>query len=165
MHGRAFFVSSHLAARTSRMARLRPRGARLAPSLSTLGRLAGETLASTLAAQTVLRVRQGRPLTRPMYLSGLRPLHLCGTRLEGGHQGLSRRYGSVEGEPLALPASAPAAAGTPGRCGRGGWYVVAGTRLPRTFLAPVSACRHACVPADDAAARFGSTHANLKVRE
>ena len=29
MHGRAFFVSSHLAARTSRMARLRPRGARL----------------------------------------------------------------------------------------------------------------------------------------
>jgi hypothetical protein len=31
---------------------------------------------------------------------GLRPLHLCGTRLEGGHQGLSRRYGQLEGEPL-----------------------------------------------------------------
>jgi hypothetical protein len=36
-----------------------------APSLSTLGRFAGETLASTLAAQTVLRVRIGRPLRGP----------------------------------------------------------------------------------------------------
>src|SRR6187402_1109815 len=53
----------------------------------------GETLASTLAAQTVLRVREGKAAARPVYLFGLRPLHLCGTRLEGGHQGLSRRYG------------------------------------------------------------------------
>jgi hypothetical protein len=29
-----------------------------------------------------------RPLPRPMFLSGLRPLHLSGTRLEGGHRRL-----------------------------------------------------------------------------
>src|SRR6187402_405781 len=56
---------------------------------------------------------------------------------------------------------------TPGRCGSDGWYAVAGTRLPSTFLASALAlaCLHACLPADDAAARFGSTHTNLKVRE
>ena len=34
----------------------------------------GETLASTLAAQTVLRVREGKAAARPVYLFGLRPL-------------------------------------------------------------------------------------------
>src|SRR6187402_2379174 len=57
---------------------------------SGLGRRGAEPSVPTLAAQTVLRVRKGRPLTRPMYLFGLRPLHLCGTRLEGGHRRLSR---------------------------------------------------------------------------
>jgi len=62
----------------------------------------GETLVPTLAAQTgPPRFVPERPLTRPVYLSGLRPLHLCGTRLKGGHQGLSRRYRQREGEPLA----------------------------------------------------------------
>src|SRR6187402_541891 len=134
----------HLAPRPSRMARLRPRGLGFAVALYTWASR-GETLASTLAAQTVLRVREGRPLTRPMYLFGLRPLHLCGTRLEGGHQGLSRRYGSVEGEPL-------------GWCRRrrrplpehqGDAEAVAGSRLPSTFLAsaPAPACMRACVHA------------------
>ena len=87
----------HLAPRPSRMARLRPRGLGFAVALYTWASR-GETLASTLAAQTVLRVREGRPLTRPMYLFGLRPLHLCGTRLEGGHRRLSRtlRFAWVE---------------------------------------------------------------------
>src|SRR6187402_3009894 len=160
----------HLAPRPSRMARLRPRGLGFAVALYTWASR-GETLASTLAAQTVLRVREGRPLTRPMYLFGLRPLHLCGTRLEGGHQGLSRRYGGVEESRCAVPPSLPAVHRTPGRCGSGCWYAVAGTRLPNTFLAfpfapaPAPACRRACVPADDATARFGSIHTNLKVRE
>jgi hypothetical protein len=34
--------------------------------------------------------RAGKAAARPMYLFGLRPLHLCGTRLEGGHRRLSR---------------------------------------------------------------------------
>src|SRR3954462_9285389 len=39
-----------------------------------------------------------RPLPRPMFLFGLRPLHLSGTRLEGGHRRLFRtlRCGGVE---------------------------------------------------------------------
>src|SRR6187402_2104891 len=122
----------------------------------------GETLASTLAAQTVLRVRKGRPLTRPVYLFGLRPLHLCGTRLEGGHQGLSRRYGSVEGEPVAWCRRRPrplpnTRAMRKRRLVRCGGYPVA-EDLPRV-------CAGAGVPADDVAARFGSTHTNLNVRE
>jgi hypothetical protein len=52
----------------------------------------------TLAAQTVLRVswRKGRCAAR--VLIGLRPLHLCGTRLEGGHRRLfpSLRFVRVE---------------------------------------------------------------------
>src|SRR6187402_516259 len=46
----------------------------------------------------VLRVRQGKAATRPVFLFGLRPLHLCGTRLEGGHRRLSRtlRFAWVE---------------------------------------------------------------------
>jgi len=51
--------------------------------------------------------------------------HLCGTRLEGGRQGLSRRYGRVQGEPVRDASSAPAAPGTSGRSGRGCWYPVA----------------------------------------
>jgi hypothetical protein len=43
--------------------------------------------------------RSGKAANAAVYLFGLRPLHLCGTRLEGGHQGLSRRYGQLDGEP------------------------------------------------------------------
>jgi hypothetical protein len=43
--------------------------------------------------------RTGRPLPRLMYLFGLRPLHLSGTRLEGGHRSLSRALRFVGIEP------------------------------------------------------------------
>jgi hypothetical protein len=57
LSGWGFFSTSHLAPR----ARLAFGFAGSAsPSLSTLGRLAGETLVPTLAAQTVLRVRKGK---------------------------------------------------------------------------------------------------------
>jgi hypothetical protein len=49
--GPAFFGSSRITGDRARSA---------SPSLSTPGRLAGETLVPTLAAQTVLRVRQGK---------------------------------------------------------------------------------------------------------
>ena len=93
----------HLAPRTSHLAHGSPSAsrARLAPSLCTLGRLAGRPWCPPSLLRQVLRVRQGKAAARPVYLFGLRPLHLCGTRLEGGHQGLSRRYGQLEGEPLA----------------------------------------------------------------
>ena len=74
------------------------------------GRSGAEPSVPTLAAQTVLRVREGRPLTRPVYLFGLRPLHLCGTRLEGGHRRLSRTLRFVWVEPKRAAASS---AGTP----------------------------------------------------
>jgi len=52
---------------------------------------------------------------------------------------------------------------------QGDAQAVAGCRLPNTFLASASAsapaCLRACVPADDAAARLSSAHANLRVRE
>jgi hypothetical protein len=68
--------------------------------------------------------------------------HLCGTRLEGGHQGLSRRYGRVEGEPWR---------GAAGRCRSSGsmrkrWRVP-GCRTPSSRLcrsADVPTCRRAC---------------------
>jgi len=97
----------------------------------------------TLAAQTVLRVRQGKAADAARVPIGLRPLHLCGTRLEAGHQGLSRRYGGVEGEPVRGVVAAPALPehrGEASGCQH---------RLPNTFLAPVP---HAGVAADDAAA-------------
>jgi hypothetical protein len=52
----------------------------------------------TLAAQTPLRVSYRKAAARPMYPSGLRPLHLSGTRLEGGHRRLfpSLRFVGVE---------------------------------------------------------------------
>src|SRR4051794_12097998 len=43
--------------------------------------------------------RTGRPLPRLMYLFGLRPLHLSGTRLEGGHRRLFRTLRFVGVEP------------------------------------------------------------------
>jgi hypothetical protein len=73
-----------------------------------------------------------RPLTRPMYLSGLRPLHLCGTRLEGGHQGLSRRYGWVEGEPLRGVVVAPGHCRSPGSMWRR--WLAPGCRTPSSRL-------------------------------
>jgi hypothetical protein len=77
----------------------RPRGGGSAlPSLYTLGRLAGRPWCPPSLLRQSSAFRIGRLLTQPVYLSGLRPLHLCGTRLEGGHQGLSRRYGQREGE-------------------------------------------------------------------
>jgi hypothetical protein len=82
----------------ARAARLRRRSLHLGVSRGDLG-------AHPRCSNRSSAFEKERPLTRPMYLSGLRPLHLCGTRLEGGHQGLSRRYGQLEGEPLewALP--------------------------------------------------------------
>jgi hypothetical protein len=71
------------------------------PSLSTLGRLAGRPWCPPSLLRQSSAFRTGRPLMRLMYLFGLRPLHLSGTRIEGGHQALSRRYGQREGEPTA----------------------------------------------------------------
>src|SRR6187402_2394458 len=50
--------------------------------------------------------RSGKAAARPVVLSGLRPLHLCGTRLEGGHRRLSRtlRFAWVEPRRAAAPA-------------------------------------------------------------
>ena len=89
---------SRLAFRPRGAARLRRRSVHLGVSRGDLG-------AHPRCSNRSSAFEKERPLTRPMYLFGLRPLHLCGTRLEGGHQGLSRRYGQLEGEPLewALP--------------------------------------------------------------
>jgi hypothetical protein len=77
------------------------------PLLSTLGRCAMRPWCPPSLLRHVLRVRKGKPLRGHVHI-GLRPLHLCGTRSEGGHQGLSRRCAQWEGEPL-------------GRCGRRSW--------------------------------------------
>ena len=93
-----------------------------------------------------------------MYLSGLRPLHLCGTRLEGGHQGLSRRYGQLEGEPVAWcrhrsrpppehQGDAEARAGTRWRvpgCRRPSSRLRRRVGIPECLSARVSACLRAC---------------------
>jgi hypothetical protein len=65
------------------------------------GRRGAEPSAPTLAAQTVLRVSYRRGRCAARVLIGLRPLHLCGTRLEGGHRRLSRalRCAWVEPKP------------------------------------------------------------------
>ena len=91
----------HLAPRTSHLAHGSPSASRgsAAPSLSTLGRLAGRPWRPPSLLRQSSAFRSGKAAARPMYLFGLRPLHLCGTRLEGGHQGLSRQCGSVDGEP------------------------------------------------------------------
>jgi hypothetical protein len=93
----------------------------------------------------VLRVREGKaadaahasdwPTAAPLVRNsprGWTPRSLTTTRLGG------RRAVGV------VPASASAAAGTTGRCGSDGWYVVVATRLPNTFLA--SAPAPACLP-------------------
>ncbi|PTR35054.1 hypothetical protein C8J98_101315 [Luteibacter sp. OK325] len=69
------------------------------------GRSGAEPSVPTLAAQTVLRVsyRKGRCAAR--VLIGLRPLHLCGTRLEGGHRRLSRTLRFAWVEPKRVAAS------------------------------------------------------------
>ncbi|PTR34316.1 hypothetical protein C8J98_102504 [Luteibacter sp. OK325] len=61
------------------------------------GRRGAEPSVPTLAAQTVLRARFGRPLRGPC-LMWPAAAHLCGTRLEGGHRRLSRalRFAWVE---------------------------------------------------------------------
>jgi hypothetical protein len=160
LSGRAFF-------RTSRMARLRLRGLGFAVASYTWASR-GETLVPTLAAQTVLRVRIGRPLTRPMYLSGLRPLHLCGTRLEGGHQGLSRRYGRLDGEPLGV--------GVATEAGRYGGRADTSFPARRAFSSPLRYLARTIStrwgrpfgdgdgdePATEARCFVGSTHTNLR---
>src|SRR6187402_574970 len=97
-----------------------------------------------------------------MCLFGLRPLHLCGTRLEGGHQGLSLRYGWVRGEPQ-RGAGVGVGRSRNTRAMRKP-LLVAGCRIPSSRLRLRLRLR-ACVPADDAAARLSSAHANLRVRE
>ena len=62
----------------------------------------------TLAAQTRPPRSDRKAADAAMYSIGLRPLHLCGTRLEGGHQGLSPRYGQLDGEPLGMGVAAEA---------------------------------------------------------
>jgi hypothetical protein len=150
LSGRAFFVTSHVARGSPSASR-----ARLCHRSPHLGVSRGDLGAHPRCSDTSSAFDKERPLTRPVYLFGLRPLHLCGTRLEGGHQGLSRRYGAVEGEPVRPASSAHAAPGTLGRCGNVCWHPVADH--------PPRACGR--VRADDAAARFGSTHANLTARE
>src|SRR6187402_3753285 len=106
----------------------------------------GETLVPTLAAQTVLRVREGKAAARPMYLFGLRPLHLCGTRLEGGHRRLSHtlRFAWVELRRAAassactharMHAYTPAPEQTRGRCSATGYQ----QRLPHRPGVPAAA--------------------------
>ncbi len=90
------------------MARLRLRGLGFAVASYTWASR-GETLVPTLAAQTRPPRSKRKAAHAAPVLIGLRPLHLCGTRLEGGHQGLSRRYGQLEGESWELP---PKPAGT-----------------------------------------------------
>ena len=76
----------------------------------------------TLAAQTVLRVSYRKGRCAAHVLIGLRPLHLCGTRLEGGHRRLSRTLRLAWVEPKRATASS---AGTPsqerGRCSATGF--------------------------------------------
>ncbi|PTR32461.1 hypothetical protein C8J98_10514 [Luteibacter sp. OK325] len=125
-------------------------------SLSTLGRVAGETLVPTLAAQTILRVREGKtadaahvsiwPTAAPLVRNsprGWTPRPLTTIRWSG-----RRAVGWCRRRP-------PAIVGAPGRCGGGGWHPAV-EHLPRA---------RAGMPADDAAVRFGSTHANLRARE
>jgi hypothetical protein len=125
-----------------------------APLLSKLGRLVGETLASTLAAQTVLRVRKGKaanaahgliwPTAAPLVRNsprGWTPRSLTTIRLSGRRAGAWSRC-----RPRPLPEPRVDA------------EAMAGSRLPNTFLAPVPACLPECprcVRAGDAA-RFGS---------
>jgi hypothetical protein len=148
--GRSAFrpvILSHLAPRTSHLA---PRTSHLAPrawlafgfagsaspSLSTLGHLAGRPWCPPSLLRQSSAFDKERPLTRPLYSSGLRPLHLCGTRLEGGHQGLSRRYGGVGRRAVARCRHRLWRLPEP----RGDAEAIAGTRLPNTFPVPLPAC-------------------------
>ncbi|PTR34834.1 hypothetical protein C8J98_10191 [Luteibacter sp. OK325] len=93
--GRSAFrpcILSHLAPRTSRMARLRHRSLHLGVSR---GR---PWCPPSLLRQSSAFGSEGRFAAHVSIWPTA--AHLCGTRLEGGHQGLSRRYGWVEGEPL-----------------------------------------------------------------
>jgi hypothetical protein len=59
--------------------------------LSLLGRVRRRAFgAHPRCSDTPSRFVPERPLPRPMFLFGLRPLHLSGTRLEGGHRRLFR---------------------------------------------------------------------------
>ena len=49
--------------------------------------------------------RTGKAATRPVFLFGLRPLHLCGTRLEGGRRRLPRTLKFAWVEPMRAVAS------------------------------------------------------------
>ncbi len=141
------------------MARLRLRGARRCHRSQHLGVSRGDLGVHPRCSDTSSAFEKERPLTRPVYLFGLRPLHLCGTRIEGGHQGLSRRYGGVEGEPLAWgrrrvrPVPEPRAMRKP--------LLIPGCRTPSSRL---RFHWRGCEAADDAAALW-LDHANLRVRE
>src|SRR6187402_3685571 len=121
--------------------------ARLAPSLCTLGRLAGRPWCPPSLLRQVLRVSYRKGRCAAVYLFGLRPLHLCGTRLEGGHQGLSRRYGQLEGEPLAWcrwrPRPLPEHQGDAGARAGTRWQV-SGCRTSLLPSASASECLSAC---------------------
>jgi len=93
------------APRISCTARLRLCGARLCHRSLHLGVSRGDLGAHPRCSDSPPRsIRKGRSAAHAPI--GLRPLHLSGTRLEGGHQGLSRRYGGVDGEPLRGDAAA-----------------------------------------------------------
>ena len=98
----------------------------------------------TLAAQTVLRARIGRPLTRPMYLFGLRPLTCAELASRVDTKASHDDTVKWKESRCVVPSSAVAAAGI-----RVHAEAVAGTRLPNPFLSPVP---HAGIAADDAAA-------------
>jgi len=127
-----------------------------APSLCTLGRFAGRPWRPPSLLRQVLRVRQGKAANRGpcTYLAYGRST--C-AELASRVDAKVSHDDTVEWKEsrCVVPSSAPAVPGTPGRCGSGCWYPVA------------HPLRRACVgvPAGDAAARFGSTHASLTVRE
>ena len=109
-----------------------------APSLFTLGRLAGETLVSTLAAQTVLRVsyRKGRyrgPCTYVAY--GRSTCAELASRVDTkvSHDDTVEWRKSR----CVVPSSAPA---LPEHQGEAEAEAVAATRLPNAFRAPVPSC-------------------------
>ena len=115
--------------RTLHLAHFRPRGLGCAVALYTWASR-GETLVPTLAAQTVLRVRSGRPLRGPcIYLA-------CGrstcAELASRVDTKVSHDDTVEWKESrgVVPSSAPAAARAPGRCGSDGGCPVA-EHLPR----------------------------------
>ena len=140
--GRAFFCTSHLAPRTSPMARLRLRGLGFAIALYTWAHRGGDLGAHPRCSDRSSAFDKERPLTRPMYLLayGRSTCAELASRVDTkvSHDDTVEWKESLR----VVPSSAPAAAGTPGRCGSDGWYPVA-ERLSRA-CAGVPACLRAC---------------------